>query len=557
MAYLKPNQPIIFNEAEDLCSTDTDYFVQIVDNTDKSQFQLALTICNGQSQLFPDPNFSDPPQYTLGSNWAINNNTLCHTSGSTALLYTITQFGETTQYYQVTIIVDSISVGGAFNVFFGSTLVGSFSTVGEHVFYGFPSGGVGARPLIIQPQNATDEVCISSLNSFEILTNFIILVYNLDGTFIDLFEQSSASSYFVFSENTVTITVDWANFSDDPIADGCYYFCLLDPCLNTNGQNYPAQIINGGFTGNADGWTLGSAWTYSSNTVQGTFSGTPVNNYITQSNVFINYSSSYSIDINVTAKTGDIGVYFGTNLVGTINSTGITKITGIPSVNLDLQFRLISGTATIESVSASEITIEDYVCDYRSNTFKLGDYSCACPETLLINGCNDEDGLGFDFTGSGFSPRLRLQAKLKQARYSSERVVEEDSNGTKRVIYFNGRKSKNFVADLLPEYIHDFLRTLAGYDRFYINGVEYFVEDDEYNVVYDDSQDNVGSVSILVSEKTQLIKNINCNSIENSCALPQLGNDCDTPNEENYILQEDNPTQYITLENSELIELES
>lgn len=176
--------------------------------------------------------------------------------------------------------------------------------------------------------------------------------------------------------------------------------------------------------------------------------------------------------------------------------------------------------------------------DYESNTFSLSDYSCYCPETLYINAANAEDGLGFVFNGSGFSPRLRLQAKLKQAKYKSERTLEEDSNGTKRVIYFNRRKQKNLVADLLPEYIHDFLSTLQGYDIFYINGVPYVVEDDEYNVTYDQSQDNAGSISLLVSEQTQLIRNVHCSSEDASYSIPQLSCGGITPTE-NVILLED------------------
>lgn len=557
MAYIKPNQPVIFNESVDLCSTDTDYYVQIVDNTDKTQFQLGLTICNGQSQLFPDPNFNDPPQYTLGANWAISANTLCHTAGSIQPVYTIEQFGDDTQYYQVSIIVYSISAGATFNVYFGSTLVGTFSTVGSHTFYGFPSGGVGARPLIIQPQNSVDTVCIIALTSFEILTNFGVLFYNTEtGSQTVLFYQDD-TSYFSFVDDSLTITIDWAEFATP---NTCYQLCILDPCENTNGQNYPANITNPQFTGSATGWTVGDNWVYSSNTIEGTFSGVSGHS-LSQDNVFINYSSTYSVTIVVTqiVSGGSFTVSFGSTVIATISTVGTHIVTGTPEVSLGITITLVAsvGAIIIDSIIATSISVEDYICDYTSNTFKLSDYSCACPETLLINACNDEDGLGFVFNGSGFTPRLRLQAKLKQAKYPSQRIVEEDSNGTKRVIYFNGKKAKNLVADLLPEYIHDFLRTLGGYDRFYINGVDYFVEDDEYNVTYDDSQDNVGSITLLVSEKTQLIRNVNCDAIENSCALPQLGSDCDATNTGNYILQEDDATQYITLENGELIELES
>lgn len=525
MATILPNQPVIFSEEIDICSTDTTYYTQIVDNTDVTQFQLGLTVCNGQSQLLPDPTFADPTAYVLGNNWAISGNTLCHTSGFSTGMSSVYQLTDS-KYYQLTIVVDSISTGASFNVSLGSTLIGKLTSVGTYVLYGFPVAFFGSSPVVIAPSASTDEICISALSLFEVLTNFKVIVYDDENNFIDLFEYSSAPNYFSFAEDTVTITVDWANFSDDPITNGCYYLCLLDPCLNTGGQNYPPQITNGTFTGSATGWTLASSWTYGSNAVSAVYSATPANNTITQSNVFVNYTSTYSVTVVITAHTGNVSVYFGTDYVGNCTGVGTFVITGVPVGNLDLQLIITSGTATVTSVLATDITAADYVCDYQSNNFKLGDYSCDCPETLLINACNDENGLGFVFNGSGFTPRLRLQGKLKQAKYNAERVVETDSSGTKKIVYYNRRKSKNLVADLLPEYIHDFLSTLVGYDRLYINGATYVVDDDEYNVIYDDSQDNVGSVSLLVSEQTQLIRNVNCSSDEQDCSIAQL--DCAT-----------------------------
>lgn len=551
MGYIKPNQPVIFSESVDLCSTDTDYYVQIVDRTDKTQFQIGLTICNGQSQLLPDPNFYDPPQYTLGDNWSIANNVLCKTSGNTITGFsTIYQLDSAGGYYQTTVIVDSIGNGSTFNVYFGSTFVGSINSTGVHVFYGFPTGGTGAQPLIINASNATDTICISSLTVFQILTNYGVTI-NINDVKYTIFPTDDVN-YFTFAEDTLTVTIDWNEYA--PAGSSCAVICVLDPCYNTNGQNYPPLINNSQFTGGASYWTLGSSWTYGGNAVTGVHSGVVVNDTISQDNVFVNYTSTYSVTVYVTASTGSIKIYFGTALVDTLNGVGTFIVTGTPTDNLSISIEAFTGTTTVDRIRATTILLTDYVCDYTSNQFRIDDYSCACPETLLINACNDENGMGFVFDGSGFSPRLRLQGKLKHSKYGSDRIQEEDSNGTVRPIYYRRRKSKTLVADLLPEYIHDFLSTLSGYDRFYINGVEYVVDDDEYNVSYDDSQDNVGSVSLVVSEKTQLIRNVNCNAIENSCALPQLGDNCEASIPDlNYLLEENGVNQYITLENGELI----
>lgn len=540
MAAIKNNQPVKFDESVDLCNTDTTYYTQVVDNTDETQFQLGLTICSGQSQLIPDPNFSSSSYYVLGTNWAISSSQLCKTTGSLGTAFTNYDLPTTTGYYQINVTVDSISSGGSFDVYAGATLLGQITSTGNYTFYGFPSTiAFLGTPVGFVPSTSSDTICISSLTAFEVLTNFVIPIYDEDGNYVTQINYTDNPEYFSFVEDSLTVTIEWDALS---VSNGCYYLCILDPCSNTNGQNYPANITNGTFTGSATGWTLASAWTYGANAVSATFSATPANNYLTQSNVFINYTTTYSVTVVITARTGNVLVYFGTTQVATLTTVGTHVVTGVPAGSFDLKLYISSGTATIDSVTTNEVSTSDYECDFTSNTFKLGDYSTTCPPTLLLNACNNENGLGFVFNGSGFSPRLRLQGKLRQSKYTSERIIEEDSDGKKNVIFYNRRKQKTLVADLLPEYIHDFLSTLVGYDKFYIDNIAYVVTDDEYNVTYDDSQDNVGSIALLVEEQTQLIRNVNCSSIENNCELPP-----------SYLLQADDLTQNITLVNGELI----
>lgn len=540
MATIKPNQPVIFDASVDLCSTDTDYYTQIVDNTDDTQFQLELNVCNGAEEINLDPNFSDPTEYTLGTGWSVTANALCRTGAGVSTASTVNLGTTLASYYKVTIVVDSISSGAIFPVYLGTTLLGSLTSTGTYTFYGFAET---LNRIAISNITSDSTICISILSVYEILTNFIVAIYDTDNNFENDISYSGNPEYFTFAGDSVTVTINWSELG---ISNGCYYLCLLDPCENTNGQNYPPVITNNTFTGSATGWTLGASWSYAANAVSATYSAVPPasRNYLTSSNVFINYTSTYTVNVNVTAITGTLLVYFGGILVETITTTGVHACTGTPNTNLDFYIYITSGTATVDYCTPVTVSSSGYECNYTSNNFKLSDYSAYCPQTLLINACNNEDGLGFIFDGSGFSPRLRLQGKLKQAKYNADRVLEEDSLGTKRVVYYNRRKSKNLVADLLPEYIHDFLSTLIGYDRFYINGTAYVVDDDEYNVVYDDSQDNVGSISLLVSEQTQLIRNVNCSSDENACTIGA-----------NYLLQADDNSQNITLVNGELIEI--
>lgn len=534
MATWIPNQPVFFGDIN-TCSSDEVTINQIVDNTDTNQVQFNIEPCISAQEEMSDPNFSSGSSWNLDRNWSIADNLLCCSGTGLTESSSTTQL-DATKYYQVTIIVESISVGGSFQIRLGSEVVGYITTAGTYTFYGFPTSFLGDTGVFIATQIADSEICISTVSAYEILTNFIFNIYNSDGVLQETIAYSVNPEYFVFAQDTVTFTINWAELG---ISNGCYYVCLADPCINTNAQNYPAVITNGDFTGGASGWTLGNHWTYSANTVVAVYSvGIKGSNEISQSNVFNSFTTTFCIEIVISAGAGVIDVSFGTEVVGTISGAGTHTVSGICTSNFDLTLAIKSGTATVDSVSACRVT--DYTCDLTSNFFSLQDTTGAC--TILINACNNENGLGFNFTDSGFSPRIRLEAKLKQSKYSNERTIQEDSLGTKGVVYFNGKKAKQLAIDLQPEYVHDFLRLLLGFDNVYLDGELYFIDDDEYNVEYSDVSDDLGKVKLLVSKRTQNIKNINCSDTQNVC---NLGDD--------YLLQADDLSQYITLVNGELI----
>lgn len=522
MATWIPNQPVFFGDA-DTCNADEITVHQIVDNTDVTQFQFELDPCISAEQILPDPNFTDADNYVLTENWSIASNVLCLSGTPEVGASAITGTGGVTYlsiftaggYYEVTIVVDSISIGGQVDVLIGARTIGSITSTGTYTFYGFADTAFGIYnyPLSLVAMTTDTNICISSINSFEILTNFIFAIYDNADTYVTEISYSANPTYFTFSDNSLTVTIDWGELG---LSNNCYYICLLDPCENTGGQNYPPTITNCEFTGSATGWTLDGNATYSANTI---VSSIIADGTITQSGVFNSLTTTYSVTIVVTTISGTIQVYFGTALAGTITTTGTHVITGIPIATFTISIEsLIANSMTIDSVCATSIPTSSYVCNMQSNNFSLKDYSTDC--TKLINACNNEDGLGFKFSSSGFSPRLRVEAKLRQSKYQNERTVFEDSLGQKGVVYFKGRKTKDLCIDLQPEYIHDFLRLLAGFDNFYIDQELYFVEDDEYSVEYNDASDDLGKVKISVSKRTQNVKNINCSDTQNVCTLP-------------------------------------
>ena len=541
MATYINNQPI-FLGTEDACLNNDFVYNQIVDNNDLSQFQLKLEPCVGTKinmGLVEDPEFNNSELWYQGDGVTISSQTACWQGdtiegiGGSVLAPTNLTLMDDGKYYMFVIVVTSIS-GGGLIVSLGQNVIGTIYTVGTHTLWGYCIADYTFTGLVIYPDTDGVNACLSYVNVYEVETNFIIPFYDLDGNFITQISYNAEPSYFNFFEDSVTILIDWATLG---LQNGCYYFCVLDPCLNTNGQNYQASIVNPRLDYNEEclctfGWIHGKfEWTSNLHSVTGTYLG--YGECFGQENVFPTYDN-YGITIEVVNGSSiNLDVYFGDTLVGNISSVGTFTFYGTPTTDLNLYICIEGGTAEITSVNPIT-NPEDYVCDMTSNTFKVGDYANDC--TILVQACNNEDGLGFNFGSyygttinpnpqpqsqpnikcfNNFIPSVRLDAKLINPKYQNDRSTYTDSKGKKSVYYFQGRKQKYFVTDLQPEYILDFLWLLFGYDNVYLNGLKYSVDDDEFSPEY--AFDSIGKVKFLVSIKEQDIKNTNCSSLENEC----------------------------------------
>jgi hypothetical protein len=518
-----PNQPICFSE-DNTCSSDEFNFTQLVDNTDKTQFQLKCDPCISAQQLILSPQFDTSDGWDLsGLGWVISDGLLC---GSTISGYIPCTTSFDSGYYKFIFEVYSIDQGATLEIQFDTHLIGSITETGTYEFYAF--SGALDRTLKLYVTGLSGSVCLSMVESYQILTNLIVPIYNNLDVYQTEISYSNNPNYFTFVDNSVTVTIDWAALS---LSNDCYYLCLLDPCVNHNGQNYPANIRDGGFDSSlVDNWSVGGGVSQVGSTVE--FSGLSL---ISQISVFNSFTSTISISVTVSAISGSLLIKYGDNLIQTITTVGIHEISGIPSGDFTLTLTMTTGTCTIDGVEPILVQTSEYVCDASSKLMKLADYSNSC--TLLINGCNNNNAFGFIFENSDFSPRIRIEAKLKNSKYLNERSIFEDSMGKKGVYYASLRKQKTLAIDLQPEYVHDFLALSLGFDNFFIDGKNYFVEDDEYNIQYVQTLDNVGSVLINVSEKVQNIKNKICTSNENICTLPP--NFLLQGNRQSYIVQAD------------------
>lgn len=377
---------------------------------------------------------------------------------------------------------------------------------------------------------------------------------------VDVVITGTAKLVVKFGTNVVATITETGIFNISGRCIGNYNIYLDATCITGSGTvrvnstcNLKsifgnAEIDNGSFDNDLGEWD-GEWEIYSPSPTDkraiATVDSTDTTKDLIQKDVFDSTNKEYGIRVNVLmppSARAEIDVYFGTNLVKTIIyespvGTHTYDIYGYPSGNLDLTFRAryvsSSGdTVTIFDV-APIIRQSEYECDFTSNLFKLADFSNSC--TLLINACNDDDGLGFVFGGSQFSPRVRINGKIKQAKYSSVKETYDDSVGDRKNVYYRRRKSKLLVTGLEPEYIHDFLSTLVGYDKFYVNGITYVCDDSEYSIEYGDDLDSMGSVTLQISEKIQEVSNRNYTDVTNDCKLG-----------ESLLLRADDPNSFVT-----------
>lgn len=521
------NQPVNFLN-EILCNSCDEDIPQLSDNTDTVQVQFNIDNCGAAQLLQP---FADhlTNEWYLDSGWNVTGGLLCYTGvAQFSAAHELITADYPAGYYQTAIDVYSFNGVGSVSVRIGNFTdgfveIGVITGVGEFIFYSFITDTTDIlqqNHLQFVPVGTGVGICFSSVKMYKILTDAKIAIYTEAGVYVTEIGYVDNPSLFQFYQNTVTVTIKWSDHSGTfwngfvnlpvPIANGCYYLCFLDPCLNSGGQNYLAAISNQNFTGSAAGWILLGA-TYSANTV--IVGDAMINGSLSQVNVFPAFINN-CVKITVTAITGTLNVSFGTTIVATITTVGVHTICGVPVGTLTLDLGTAPGDfATIDTVAPVVVAPADYTCNLQSNTFKIGDYTNAC--TLLISAVNNENGLGFVFKKDAmgvqlFTPKIRLEAKIKGLKYPAERSVLEDSLGDKNVYYFAGRKAKTLAIDLQPEYVHDFLRLLIGVDNWYIDGFLYFVEDDEYSVIISEVHDSIGSVKLLVSTRTQNVKNFNC-----------------------------------------------
>lgn len=499
MAEILPNQPIIF-EKPDECQLDETAIKLLATDGDVSQFQFKIDPCFSDKTLIEDEELQDSSKWsTTSAAWTVGSGTATKTAGSAGQLFQSAPATNGT-YVKLSFIYETSDNSLPLNVSFNGNTEFIYNS-GEYEFY---LESTTSSFLSFSGQSSL-ACTITGLRISTVNTDFVVELWDENDTSI----TTVPTSEMRIADGYATFSVDW---SDLAVSYGCYKIAVQDPC--TCSQN---GIIALDFTTSAVAWDSGSDWTVGGGVAE--YSGTGSASALLYNVLCTETEYEFTYTVSGLAGGDSFRPTIGNTNGATVTTDGtytetLTTASGASSGSR-IRFRgqTINPSATFEISDFSiEATNKVYIT---SNLIKYGSYGC---ETILVRACNDSDGLGFGFDNTGFSPTFRLPASLARGVYPMTRESYDYSDGVKRNTYGRGRVAREYGVNA-PYWVHDFLAMVGVMaDHLYFDGVEYFVEEDEYPSVSWAETDNSGGVILQVSKKQQLIENVRLTSSSVGCS---------------------------------------
>lgn len=373
-------------------------------------------------------------------------------------------------HYRVTLTVSNFSggtliVGGGT----GSTIKNTVHTIrsnGTFTGYFLYFDPIGAGDFIIQGSGTTgiqvDDVSVIKVSG---ISDYDIEIINQEtGVVIDTVPVANMS----LVENIITVDFKWQD--DVTVTNGCRQIQIID---NTN-------LFEDDFSDN-QGWTVESNITFTGTIMLYTSVVFPKKAFI--SGVFV-VGESYEFTMITSSMVGaTVNIKCG-ETKGTVRSTNNTFVETLICTD--------SGTLTIEFLGplATTAGVDNLIIKQtnniagRSECYDLQDsHDC----TLYFKWSNTESWGGFNYlatTGdadSGIVPfehRLRVEAKFRGTKYPSNKLIGNNSAGTKSIDYSSFRKVNILDVHRAPDYIHDGLAAMFMQDNRTIEDVGYFLEEE-------------------------------------------------------------------------------
>ena len=500
MANTIPNQPIVFNQ-DDNCWLEDSGMKVLAKQGDITQFQMKLNPCGSDFDLIQNGNFLLTPGMA-GSFWERNSNywfiqdgEARKVQGLSGLFYQSAPASEGTL---ARLTFDIVISQGEIQAGWSSTAV----TITESGSYEFWIEAVAGTNLVAFFGDASSVATLNNVQLISVNNDFLVSIVDESGVVVDSLEK--ADGYFDFSNGYFTCSIDWEALS---IPDGCYTLEVIDPC-----DCAKRGIGALDFTASTFVWDLETGWTIDAGSAD--FSGSV--DALAQLYHVVCTNQTYEVTYTLSGMSvgEQFQVFLGLN-GGIIRSIDGTYTDTISAAGDNLVLSAAISGASAFSVTDFSIAAVDPEATYTSNTIKVSeDFNCS---TLALAMCNDSDAFGFGFEGTGFRPLMRIPASLNRSSYPMERLAYESSVGRKYTYYGRSRKARELGFDGL-EFMHDFAHLWGMADHFYIDDVEHVVEEDEYPSISWADNDDVGGVTLIVSEKIQLIDNRRISSASVGCS---------------------------------------
>lgn len=513
-----PNRihPVRFN-LETQCGVRDARFEQIVQVGDPTQFQMLLDVCAAEKNMVINGGFNNPspsPWVQNGGAW-----TYSWTQGE----YTHQGTGTSGSIYQLFDVNNGVLMrveftmringGGSASVIAGAgTWLEGFTESGTYVRYINAFNWSSFALWVL----AGDDVTFSNVSAYPINTNFTVRIIDIDDNEVFSFNAVDDPAYFVFAQDSMTVTYNWKG-----LPDGCYRIEVADPC----------DCGQGGFVA-MDFVTVQNQWLYNYgswviengvaafDSLSAGLKTVSIENFGCR---YVTYRVTYEI-VGISAGVS-VGAYIGNNFTGApAHTTDGVKVdiitTSAFSTGYAFQFRA-TATGVGQTFSIINLKVEAVDLDYGFTSVPFQLYQNA-PCSVCISGCCNNDVLGTRFIGTGFRPFIRLRAMYGQGHYLSKEEMEERSTGFKGIYYFRNREIR-LLKYAAPKYVHDFMANIRAYDHCWIDDDSVQYEGDGYPKPEYVDDFNFADVTLEVSDKTQLIEKRTPNNNVKSCSKDGQG----------------------------------
>ncbi len=495
MAKINNNYPIRFDYTPE-CNLVDHNWLQFAEYGDVSQFQLEIEPCAYEQNAINNGAFTSIGYWNVtGGSFSID------TAGGKAVKVTggaanIKQDVASADGVYWRIEMDFVVTSGQFAVKFGTDI----NIVTQSGSYEFYITADSVTSLIVSGDGTTSG-SFTNVTAMPINTAFEVYVVDANG----VTQHTYTESDFNFTNQWMTVSIDW---QDIAVGSGCYTLKVSDPCHCVQGG-----FIQEDFTTDPSSWSTSAGWSITAGAAS--FNGASGTGQALMSGVLC-VGTEYEITYTLANVAGDSFYVQLGSATGTTRTTNGTFTDTVTATNSS-SFKMVASAPThLPMMTVTNMTIRatTRTSQHTSVPIKVLETATDCTHKIVV--CNDSDGMSAGFDNTGFAPMLRVHSQYAHGGATATRNSYEFSNGRKSTTYYRGRANKS-LALIAPSYIHDFLMHLGGFDHVYIDGVEVFVEDDEYPTISWNNQTDLGGVTLTMRDKTVLIENRRITSAVKAC----------------------------------------